>query len=275
MKNIFKRKKVPLEEPMVLSFLDCITPGVLKFETDHYISGNTWRCVWALREYPAATDSQALLGRLGDRRGVTLRIVCRLVTPAEENRIIHNATNRNKLERANTNDLRRVITAESNLQDMASLVGALDREHEPLLYCAVYVEVMADSFENLTIWLSEEAWQRVKQMYKEDDCLTHSEFVEKAIWFYAGYLHTDRASAFLPRVLLDTLEGSLGVFGNRINKLLFNLAVEHSITNHLLAEDADMDAEMYRKYRGYSVREVTDTQGAFSFKDALRLHRRW
>ena len=96
--------------------------------------------------------------------------------------------------------------------------------------------------ERHTIWLSEEAWQRVKLMYKEDDCLTHSEFVEKAIWFYAGYLHTDRASAFLPRVLLDTLEGSLGVFGNRINKLLFNLAVEHSITNHLLAEDADMDA---------------------------------
>ena len=151
MKHIFKRKKAPPEEPTVLSFLDCITPGVLKFETDHYISGNTWRCVWALREYPAATDSQALLGRLGDRRGVTLRIVCRLVTPAEENRIIHNATNRNKLERANTNDLRRVITAESNLQDMASLVGALDREHEPLLYCAVYVEVMADSFENLKL----------------------------------------------------------------------------------------------------------------------------
>ena len=56
--------------------------------------------------------------------------------------------------------------------------------------------------------------------------------------------------------------------------MLFNLAVEYSITNHLLAEDADMDAEMYRKYRGYSVREVTDTQGAFSFRDALRLHRR-
>lgn len=54
---------------------------------------------------------------------------------------------------------------------------------------------------------------------------------------------------------------------------MFNLAVEHSITNHLLAEDADMDAEMYRKYRGYSVREVTDTQGAFSFRDALRLRR--
>ena len=125
-----------------------------------------------------------------------------------------------------------------------------------------------------TVWLSAEAWKLVERMYKDDNCPTRNEFVEKAIRFYDGYLHTSRASAFLPKVLLDVLEGSLGVYCGRVGKLLFNLAVEHSITNHLLAEDADMDAEMYRKYRGYSVREVTDTQGAFSFRDALRLHRR-
>lgn len=151
LKNIFKRKKKAPAETPVLSFLDCITPGVLKFETDHYICGNTWRSVWALREYPASTESQALLRRLGDRTGVTLRIYCRLVSAGEENRIIHNATNRNKLERSNTNDLRRVITAESNLQDMASLVGALDREHEPLIRCAVYLEMSAGSYEALKL----------------------------------------------------------------------------------------------------------------------------
>ena len=151
LKNIFKREmKAPVETP-VLSFLDCIAPGVLKFETDHYICGNTWRSIWALREYPASTESQALLRRLGDRTGVTLRIYCRLVSTGEENRIIHNATNRNKLERSNTNDLRRVITAESNLQDMASLVGALDREHEPLIRCAVYLEMSAGSYEALKL----------------------------------------------------------------------------------------------------------------------------
>ena len=151
LKNIFKREmKAPVETP-VLSFLDCIAPGVLKFETDHYICGNMWRSVWALREYPASTESQALLRRLGDKTGVTLRIYCRLVSAGEENRIIHNATNRNKLERSNTNDLRRVITAESNLQDMASLVGALDREHEPLIRCAVYLEMSAGSYEALKL----------------------------------------------------------------------------------------------------------------------------
>ena len=151
LENIFKRKKKAPAETPVLSFLDCIAPGVLKFETDHYICGNMWRSVWALREYPASTESQALLRRLGDKTGVTLRIYCRLVSAGEENRIIHNATNRNKLERSNTNDLRRVIAAESNLQDMASLVGALDREHEPLIRCAVYLEMSAASYEALKL----------------------------------------------------------------------------------------------------------------------------
>lgn len=133
---------------------------------------------------------------------------------------------------------------------------------------------MTNNKEKYAFWLTPEAKKMIEINTPLANCGSQSEFVEKAIRFYDSYLHTNRASAFLPKVLLDVLEGSLGVYCGRVGKLLFNLAVEHSITNHLLAEDADMDAEMYRKYRGYSVREVTDTQGAFSFRDALRLHRR-
>jgi hypothetical protein len=42
---------------------------VLKFEPDHFICGNTYRCVWALREYPTATDEQAILRHLGEKDG--------------------------------------------------------------------------------------------------------------------------------------------------------------------------------------------------------------
>lgn len=62
MMTLLRRKKPTAEkESPVLSFLDCIAPSALKFETDHYICGSTWRCVWALREYPATTETQALL----------------------------------------------------------------------------------------------------------------------------------------------------------------------------------------------------------------------
>ena len=134
---------------------------------------------------------------------------------------------------------------------------------------------MTNNKEKYAFWLTPEAKKMIEINAPLANCGSQSEFVEKAIRFYDGYLHTDRASAFLPRVLLDVLEGSLGVFCGRVGKLLFNLAVEHSITNHLMTEDADLNAESYRKLRGYSVREVTETQGSFSFRDALRLHRQW
>lgn len=36
----------------IQEFLDMIAPSVIKFNTDHFLCGNTFRCVWALREYP-------------------------------------------------------------------------------------------------------------------------------------------------------------------------------------------------------------------------------
>ena len=68
-----------------------IAPSVVKFEPDHFICGNTFRCVWALREYPTQTDEQAILRHLGEKDGITLRIYTRQVTPAEEKRIIQDS----------------------------------------------------------------------------------------------------------------------------------------------------------------------------------------
>ena len=149
MKNPFHKKEISPQEAFIRSFLDCIAPGVVKFEVDHYIFGNTYRCVWALREYPASTEAQAILRHLGEKSGVTLRLYCRQVSPGEEDRIIDNANKKNKLDGADPNKLRQAVEAESNLRDVAELVHKMHREHEPLLHCAVYLEMTADSMERL------------------------------------------------------------------------------------------------------------------------------
>ena len=97
----------------IQEFLDMIAPSVIKFETDHFICGNTYRCVWALREYPTATDEQAILSHLGEKDGVTLRIYTRHVTPIEEKKIISNAANKNRMDRNNTNDLQQTVHVET------------------------------------------------------------------------------------------------------------------------------------------------------------------
>ena len=149
MKNPFRKKTPSPQETFIRTYLDSIAPGVVKFEVDHYIFGSTYRCVWALREYPASTEAQAILRHLGEKSGVTLGIYCRQVSPGEEDRIIDNANKKNKLDGSDPNKLRQAVEAESNLRDVAELVHKMHREHEPLLHCAVYLEMTADSAEHL------------------------------------------------------------------------------------------------------------------------------
>lgn len=153
------------------SFLDMIAPSVVKFNPDHFICGNTFRCVWALREYPTQTDEQALLRHLGEKDGITLRIYTRQLTPAEEDRIIQNATNKNRMGSSNTNDLRQTVTAESNLQDVASLIASMHRNREPLFHCAVYLELTAPDYDALKLLQTDVLTELVRSKLNVDKLL--------------------------------------------------------------------------------------------------------
>ena len=136
-------------EVRIQEFLDMIAPSIVKFNTDYFICGNTFRCVWGLREYPTETEEQAILRHLGEKDGVTLKIYTRHVTPIEEKQIISNAANKNRLKKSNTNDLQQTVTAESNLQDVANIVATIHRNREPLLHTAVYLELSAPDLDRL------------------------------------------------------------------------------------------------------------------------------
>ena len=129
---------------------------------------------------------------------------------------------------------------------------------------------MTNNKEKYAFWLTPEAKKMVESDVALGNCGSQSEFVEKAVRFYDGYLKTQNAGAFLPHAVADVLEGTLGVFANRMAKLLFNLTVEHNITNHLLAADVDMTREDYNKMRGNSVREINSTRGTISLKDVIQ-----
>ena len=99
----------PQEDVRVQESLDMIAPSVIKFFTDYFICGNTYRSVWALREYPTATEEQAILRHLGEKDGITLHIYTRHVTPVEERKIISNAANKNRMQRSSTQDLQQIL----------------------------------------------------------------------------------------------------------------------------------------------------------------------
>lgn len=146
-----KKTILIVEDEKIKTFIDMIAPSIIKFNIDHFICGNTYRCVWALREYPTSTNEQAILRHLGEKDGVTLRIYTRQVTPNEEKKIIHNAANKNRMNTSNTNDLQQTVTAESNLQDVVTLVSTMHRNREPLFHCAVYIELITSEYEGLKL----------------------------------------------------------------------------------------------------------------------------
>lgn len=94
------------------------------------------------------TEELALFSQLADRNNVSLRLYSRLVDALEQRKIIQNATRRNKLH-TGSDDALENINAEGNLQDVVTLIAELRKNKEPLLHCAVYLELKAESMQKL------------------------------------------------------------------------------------------------------------------------------
>ena len=137
-----------LEIRRTKDYFDCIAPSTIKFMNNYYIVGDSYRCVWAIREYPPSTEEQAMLSKVADRNGVTLRIYHRLVDAMEQKRIVQNAMRKNKMK-STANDVTECVEAEGNLQDVIELLANIRRNRECLLHCSVFLELKAKSLDEL------------------------------------------------------------------------------------------------------------------------------
>jgi len=162
-------KSPPVSRPK--EFLDLIAPAAVKFNTDYFILGSAYHCVMAIRGYSPATEELALLRRLGEKSGVNLHLSTRLVTVAEEDAILHAATNKSRMERSNLNNMKQSVTAEAKLRDVADLITNLRREQEPLLHCAVFIELMASDPEKLRSLRDEVAAHLIRAKLATDPLL--------------------------------------------------------------------------------------------------------
>ena len=167
------KRSIPLmaEDVRIKEFLDMVAPSIIKFNTDHFICGNTYRCVWVLREYPTATDEQAILRHLGEKDGITLKIYTRHVTPVEEKKIIANAASKNRMQQSQSNDIKETVEAQSNLQDVATIVTTMHRNREPLLHCAVYIELTARDMDQLKLLQTEVMTELIRSKLNVDHLL--------------------------------------------------------------------------------------------------------
>ncbi len=119
------------------------------------------------------------------------------------------------------------------------------------------------------LWAKPETLQSVKEIYQSDNCRSQSEFVEKAILFYIGYLTADRPKSYLPNMFLSTMKSIVRESNNRMGRLLFKLAVEISMLLNVAASMWDIDKSELVRLRGNCIEEVKRINGTISFDDAV------
>lgn len=119
------------------------------------------------------------------------------------------------------------------------------------------------------LWISRDAIELAKKHYKDDNCSSASEFIEKAILFYLGYLSCQENQDYLADVIPSTVKGIVDESSNRMGRLLFKMAVEQAVTSNILAAVCEVDQQELKRLRGQCVQEIKRTNGMLSFEQAL------
>ena len=119
------------------------------------------------------------------------------------------------------------------------------------------------------LYLYPETFEKIKELYRADDCISKSEFIEKAVRFYIGYLTAEDKSNYLPNMFLSNMRSIAAESDNRQNRMLFKLAVELAMLENLFAAFHEVDTDSLERLRGECVKEVKRLNGSFSMNDAV------
>ena len=122
-------------------------------------------------------------------------------------------------------------------------------------------------------WLRPSTIRHMDGWLEEANCKSRSEFIEKSLHFYMGYLGAEDASEYLPDELTATLHEIVTGSADRTNSLLFKCAVEQGIMAHTIAAHFGDAMEDRRALRGYVTDEVKRTNGQIRFEDAQDIQR--
>ena len=120
------------------------------------------------------------------------------------------------------------------------------------------------------LWIRPSLLEEVDSLYKSDNCASRSEFMEKALRFYMGYLSSQENQDYLSDVIPSTVKGIVDESSNRMGRLLFKMAVEQAVTSNILAAVCEVDQQELERLRNQCIQQIRKTNGMISFEQALR-----
>ena len=127
---------------------------------------------------------------------------------------------------------------------------------------------MKEKKQKFALWVYPSTMETIDRYLESSECRSKSDFIEKAVLFYAGFLAAQDHKNYIPNVVVSCMKGSLGSFERRTSNILFKVAVEISMMNFLLASAHRVSRETLESLRNMCIREVRSYNGSLTLEDA-------
>ncbi len=117
-----------------------------------------------------------------------------------------------------------------------------------------------------------ETLSMIDTLYAKDNCKSRSEFIEKAIKFYCGYLmnQENMTTEFVAPQIAALTEGIIKGSEQKLCRAMFKIAVELGAVTHMLAAMNQIDEQTLFKLRSMCIDEVRHINGVINFEKAVR-----
>ena len=120
------------------------------------------------------------------------------------------------------------------------------------------------------LWIHPSVLEQVGEAAPKDNCASQSEFIEKAVKFYLGYLAGQDALGYLCADFVQYHSGLCSSCEDRLSRNMFKLAVEQAKLSHLFGAFHDVNEEVMRRLQAKCAEEVKHLNGLIRFEDAYK-----
>lgn len=117
------------------------------------------------------------------------------------------------------------------------------------------------------LWIHQSVLDNIEAVYSKDNCRSQSEFIEKAVEFYLGYLSGQQGLDTYAPILSSVIHAAVRDCEERISRNVFKLAVEQAKLSNLTAAFHDVEDSIMRGLHHKCVNEVSHINGVLRFED--------
>lgn len=121
----------------------------------------------------------------------------------------------------------------------------------------------------IPLWIYPSTKEQINKIFESDNCKSPSEFIEKAVKFYIGFLNEESNVSYLAPRITSSVDAVVHGSEKRINRNLFKIAVELGKLCHMIAAANEVDEDTLRELHAMCINEVSHINGTIEFEKAV------